>query len=101
MNIVDAHANELAALAQRYGVARLELFGSAATGEFNPETSDLDFLVEFQNPLPEGKFNAYFGLLEDLEKLFGRPIDLVSTRAIKNPYFLNSVNETRRPIYVA
>jgi len=99
--IVDEHTEELAALARRYGVARLELFGSAASGEFDPETSDLDFLVEFQNPGPEGKFNDYFGLLHALTVLFGRDVDLVSTRAIKNPYFLKSVNETRRTVYVA
>ncbi|GAB3685386.1 nucleotidyltransferase family protein [Salinisphaera aquimarina] len=93
--IVDEHAEELAAL------ARLELFGSAATGEFDPETSDLDFLVEFQNPGPDGKFNDYFGLLDELTALFGRHIDLVSVRAIKNPYFMKSVNETRRPVYGA
>lgn len=100
-SIVDEYAEELATLARRYGVARLEIFGSAATGEFDPETSDLDFLVEFQTPGPEGKFNDYFGLLNELTELFGRPVDLVSTRAIKNPYFLESVNETRRPVYVA
>jgi predicted nucleotidyltransferase len=101
MNIVDEHTEELAALARRHGVARLELFGSAASGAFDPETSDLDFLVEFKNPGPEGKFNTYFGLLNDLTALFGRPVDLVSNRAITNPYFLKSVNETRRPVYVA
>jgi predicted nucleotidyltransferase len=101
MNIVNEHAEELAALARRYGVARLELFGSAATGAFDPETSDLDFLVEFENPGPEGKFNAYFGLLNELTALFGRPVDLVSIRAITNPYFRKGVNETRRTIYVA
>lgn len=99
--IVDEHSEELAALARRYGVARLELFGSAASGEFDPETSDLDFLVEFQNPGPEGKFDDYFGLLDELTTLFGRHVDLISMHAIKNPYFLKSVNETRRPIYAA
>jgi hypothetical protein len=101
VNRVEERTEELAALARRYGVARLELFGSAATGAFDPETSDLDFLVEFQNPGPEGKFDAYFGLLNDLTALFGRPVDLVSTHAITNPYFLKSVNETRLPVYVA
>lgn len=101
MGIVDDHTADLGVLARRHGVARLELFGSAATGNFDPATSDLDFLVEFQTTGPEGRFNAYFGLLDDLTELFGRPVDLVSTRAIKNPYFLQSVNKTRRPIYVA
>lgn len=101
MNIVDQHAEELAALARRYGVARLELFGSAATGEYEPQTSDLDFLVEFVDEPPGGMAHAYFGLLDALAELFGRQVDLVSTRAISNPYFLKSVNETRRPVYVA
>lgn len=100
-SVVDQHADELAALARRYGVARLELFGSAATGEFDPQTSDLDFLVEFVDKPPGGMAHAYFGLLDSLSELFGRHVDLVSTRAISNPYFLKSVNESRRPVYVA
>lgn len=99
--IVDDHAEQLAALARRYGVARLELFGSAATGAFDPETSDLDFLVEFVDNPPGGIAHAYFGLLDALAELFGRPVDLVSKRAISNPYFLKSVNESRRLVYVA
>ena len=100
-SVVDEHAEELAALARRYGVARLELFGSAATGEFDPETSDLDFLVEFLDNPPGGMAHAYFGLLDELTALFDRPVDLVSTRAIKNPYFLQGVNESRRLVYAA
>lgn len=75
--------------------------GSAATGEFDPETSDLDFLVEFVDKPPGGMAHAYFGLLDSLSELFDRRVDLVSTRAISNPYFLKSVNESRRPVYVA
>ena len=51
---------------------------------------------------PHGEhFNTYFGLLEALQSLFGRPVDLVMTRAIKNPYFLKSVNQTRTVLYAA
>lgn len=100
-SIVDEHAEELAALARRYGVARLEIFGSVATGKFDPESSDLDFLVEFVDQPPEGRARAYFGLLEELQCLFNRPIDLVTIRSVTNPYFLQSVNETRRPVFEA
>lgn len=101
MNIVDEHSEELAALARRYGVARLELFGSAASDEFDPGTSDLDFLVEFVDRPPGGKAHAYFGLLDALQSLFDRPVDLVTIRSVTNPYFLESVNETRRPVFEA
>ena len=101
MNIVDVEATELAELAHRFGVARLDLFGSGAGEHFDPSHSDLYFLVTFQDTPPGGMANAYFGLLEGLERLFERPVDLVTERSIKNPYFLRSVNQTRRPVYVA
>lgn len=101
MDIIDRHADELRRLAQRHGVKRLELFGSAARGDFDMQTSDLDFLVEFVAEPPGGIAHAYFGLLDALAALFGRRVDLMSTRAIHNPYLLASINETRRPVYVA
>ena len=83
-------------------MSRLELFGSAATGHYHPAKSDLDFVVDFQaEALAEGFADAYFGLLEELELLFGRPVDLVVGSAIRNPYFLQSVEETRTSIYEA
>ena len=94
-------AAELAALCRRYRVRRLDLFGSAAAGRSRGADSDLDFLVEF-GELPEGGYaDAYFGLLEDLTRLFGRPVDLVDGPAIRNPYFRQSVDETRTAIYEA
>ena len=92
---------ELEAVCRRYGVRRLELFGSAATGQDRPGESDLDFLVEF-GPLPPGGYaDAYFGLLESLEELFGRTVDLVVPSAIRNPYFLKAIEETRTLLYAA
>ena len=95
-------ADELKGLCLRYRVSRLELFGSAATGHYHPAKSDLDFVVDFQaEALAEGFADAYFGLLEELELLFGKPVDLVVRSAIRNPYFLQSVEETRTCIYEA
>ena len=88
-------------LCTRFGVRRLDLFGSAVTERYRPEESDLDFLVEFQ-PLPVGGYaDCYFGLHEGLELLFGRRVDLVVASAIKNPYFRQSVEQTRMPLYAA
>ncbi len=95
------HREELEALCRRYQVRRLELFGSAAADQERPADSDLDFLVEFA-PLPPGGYaDAYFGLLESLGDLFGRPVDLVVASAIKNPYFLEAVERTKALLYAA
>ena len=99
--VIEKHATELKQLCLRYRVRRLDVFGSAATYRFHPENSDLDFLVEFQ-PLPDGTYaETYFGLLEALNRLFGKPVDLVVGSAIRNPYFRQSVEETRASIYEA
>ena len=98
---VAERAVELEQLCLRYGVLRLDLFGSAATSRYRPGESDLDFVVEFQ-PLPADAYaDAYFGLLEALERLFGQPVDLVVGTAIKNPYFRQSLEETRTLVYEA
>lgn len=99
--VLTQRRNELEALCRRFGVRRLELFGSAVTGKDRPGESDLDFLVEF-GPLPPGGYaDAYFGLLESLETLFGRPVDLVVASAIKNPYFREAVERTKALLYAA
>jgi len=101
IQLIEEHRDSIARLCRERGVLRLEAFGSAVSGEFDPGDSDLDFLVEFL-PLEEGgHFDAYFGLMEDLRALFGREIDLVMTRAIKNRYFLDSVNRSRTVLYAA
>ena len=99
--LLDANRETLQQLCARHRVARLELFGSAARDGFDPDSSDLDFLVEFL-PLRPGEYaDEYFAMLSALESLFHRPVDLVMTRAIRNRYFLQSVNETRVVLYAA
>jgi predicted nucleotidyltransferase len=95
------HQHTIERLCREFGVRRLELFGSVASGRDRPGESDLDFLVEFE-PLPFGAYaDAYFGLLEALEALFERPTDLVVASAIKNPYFRESVDQTKVLIFAA
>lgn len=98
---IERNRSELETLCKRFGVGRLEAFGSAVTGRFQSETSDIDFLVEFQPPNGPGYADRYFGLLESLEALFGRPVDLVVASAIRNPYFRQSVDATRTLLYAA
>jgi len=88
-------------ICRRYRVKRLVLFGSALRSDFAPERSDLDFLVEFE-PIDAGaRADAYFGLLFDLEELFGRPIDLVETGAVRNPYVRRTINRYQETVYAA
>lgn len=93
--LLAQYQTQIEELCRQYRVHRLELFGSAAAGRDRPGESDLDFLVDFE-PFPDGGYaDAYFGLHEALEDLFGRPVDLVVDSAIKNPYFRQSVDQTR------
>ena len=88
-------------LCERHCVKRLELFGSGVRDDFDPAVSDLDFLVKFA-PLPPGQHaEAYFTLLQELQDLFGQDVDLVESEAIRNPYFLESVNKQRTLLYAA
>jgi hypothetical protein len=96
--VFDLRQTELSELCRRYGVRRLDLFGSAATGAFEPARSDVDFLVEFDDD-PTRLFDRYFGLKDSLESLYGRPVDLVTAGSLRNPYFIAAVNETRRLVY--
>ena len=101
IELIEQHRAELEELCRRYHVKTLEVFGSAADGTWDPERSDLDFLVEFLPLEPGPAAKAYFGLLFGLEDLFHRKIDLVMPTAIKNPYFLKSVTQSRRVLYAA
>jgi predicted nucleotidyltransferase len=94
-SIIASHQRELLELCERFAVRRLEVFGSAAGERFDPSRSDLDFLVELRTASPREMADRYFGLLEALEGLFGRSVDLVMTAAIKNPYFLQGIEPSR------
>ena len=100
-SLIEIHHDALLELCRKYHVFRLEVFGSAASGDFDELRSDIDFLVEFDDSVRERRFDNYFELLEELKQLFGRPVDLVEQGGPRNPYFIRRVNETRRPIYVA
>lgn len=99
--ILEQNKVSLFKLCKKYHIASLDVFGSAVTNDFNDLTSDIDFLVEFDNSVKANRFDTFFALLEELKKLFGRPIDLVEPGGLRNPYFIESVNKTRRRIYAA
>jgi hypothetical protein len=98
-NVIDQHREEVAALCRRAGARRLDVFGSAVRDDFDPVTSDLDFLVEFDDLPPKAYADAYFMLKERLEQLFGRPVDLVTAASVDNPYFRQRIDAERKPVY--
>ena len=95
--------SEVATLCERFGVERLEVFGSAATDdEFDASRSDIDFVVEFEDGVDLGPWlSDYFRFKEALEELCGRPVDLVLASAPRNPYFVREMNRTRQRVYAA
>ncbi|WP_108471096.1 nucleotidyltransferase family protein [Rhodanobacter thiooxydans] len=97
---LQAHREGLATLCRRHRVRRLAVFGSAARGEAKAG-SDYDFLVEFDTLPPGGYATAFFGLHEDLQALLGAPVELIVERAIRNPYFRQSVQAQRQELYTA
>jgi uncharacterized protein len=99
-NVIEQHREEVAALCRRAGARRLDVFGSAVRDDFDPVTSDLDFLVEFDDLPPKAYADAYFMLKERLEQLFGRPVDLVTAASVDNPYFRQRIDAERKPVYV-
>lgn len=102
MNVlIEGKLREVESICRRHRVRRIELFGSATTGNFDGDKSDLDFLVAFEELSPGQYADAYFGLKEDLESVFQRPVDLVVDSAIQNPYFRQAVESTRTLVYGA
>ena len=96
---IEQNRSAIETLCRRYRVRRLELFGSAATGTFVPATSDLDFVAEFADTQSADYADRYMDFAEALETLFRRPIDLLTPRSIRNPYFRAEVERTARLIH--
>ena len=99
--IIAENLNSFTQLCRIHHVNRIEVFGSSGTDRFDPESSDLDFIVVFDELTPTESFEAYFGLLEGLQELFQLPIDLLVESKIRNPYFLNEIEKTRAILYAA
>jgi hypothetical protein len=99
--VLDNRRPEIQALCKKYGVLTLDVFGSAATGSFVPGRSDVDFIVAFGPRGPGTLFQRYFGFRRELADLLACNVDLVMVGALRNRFFVQAVNETRRPLYAA
>lgn len=97
--IIDEYRGDVSELCRRVGARRLDVFGSVLREDFDPATSDLDFIVELDEASPVRYAEAYFSLKEGLEALFGRTVDLVTTSGLANPYFRERIDTERRTVY--
>jgi predicted nucleotidyltransferase len=99
--ILEAHRERLVALCRKHRVRRLDVFGSAASGNFDERSSDIDLLVEFEDLSFGDRADAYLGFLTEVEALLQRPIDLVEVGAVRNPYLRDSIEASRQLVYAA
>jgi predicted nucleotidyltransferase len=97
-NIIAKNINKIKEVCEQHHIASLFVFGSVLTEKFN-KNSDIDLLVSFK-PLEFGEYaDNYFQTAESFEKIFKRPVDLVTDKSLSNPYFIKSVNPNKKLIY--
>jgi len=98
--LTEHSKRELQALCEKYDVKTMHVFGSACTSKFN-ESSDVDILISFKEISFEKYTDNYFDLHRQLEKLFDRKVDLITENSLSNPFFIESVEETKQLLYAA
>lgn len=102
ISLIDQNMEAIRELCRRHGVARLEVFGSASGGAFDPDHSDVDFLIEFPPGCDFGQWmDRYLNLKDGLEKLLGREVDLVELKSVRNPFRLHTIHKSREVVYAA
>lgn len=99
--LTQEQRTRLSELCRRYHARRLDVFGSGTRDTFDPERSDLDFVVLFEDLPPAELANAFFGLRDGLGDLFNREVDLLTQESIVNPYLLASIEQSRQSLYAA
>ena len=103
IRMIEERLREIAAICREFGVLRLEVFGSAAAGGWNPETSDIDFLVTYPAGYDFGPWLCrQLDFQDQLAELLGHSIDLVIAREhFRNPYFEAELQRDRQLVYAA
>ena len=96
--ILKNNLDKIAALCKANNIKSLFAFGSVCSDEFN-EASDVDLLVSFY-PMDFGDYaDTYFSVADELETIFQRSVDLVTEKSLSNPFFINSVNQSKVQLY--
>jgi predicted nucleotidyltransferase len=97
--LIESRLSEVEGICRRLGVQRLELFGSAARDDFDPQRSDIDLLVTLEPMAPARYAAVFFDLKTGLEALFQRPVDLLTDASLQNPYRRARIASERLPLY--
>lgn len=97
--ILTQHLPAIRQVFKKNSVKKAYAFGSVCTDAFG-EDSDVDILIDFEENLdPIAYGENYFKIVEDIEKILGRTVDLVTARTLRNPYFIKVMNQTKTLIY--
>jgi uncharacterized protein len=99
--LIEGQRDQIAELCRSFGVLRLDVFGSVVREDFDPVRSDVDFLVDFIQDDERNRFRDYFALRDALERVLGRPVDLVMARALNNRYLEAAIEAERQLVYAA
>ncbi|MBT3244260.1 MAG: nucleotidyltransferase domain-containing protein [Bacteroidetes bacterium] len=91
---------EIEQICKAYDIKTLYVFGSVCTERFS-DSSDIDILVSFKEISIEKYTDNYFELHYEFEKLFERKVDIITENSLSNPYFIESVEETKQLVYAA
>lgn len=101
VRVLSDKQQAIAEICARFGVVRLDVFGSALRDDFRPGESDVDLLVEFAPMEPHALADAYFGLLDELRELLGGQVDLVMADAVTNRFMVREIERTKQLLYAA
>jgi len=100
-DFILAKREEIAELCRKHHVRRLSVFGSAARDDFDPATSDVDVIVEFDD-LPVGEYSDNkWALHDELVSKFNRKVDLLTWESVRNPYMLKAILRSNETLYGA
>jgi predicted nucleotidyltransferase len=98
--LIENNREAIAGLCRRHGVRKLEVFGSILRGDFDPDRSDIDVLVEFE-AYAAGSFSNFLDLKESLQTLFGRSVDLIELHAVRNRRLRHHIERSKSSVYAA
>jgi len=98
--LIETNRDSIGSLCRLHNVRRLEVFGSILRHDFDNDRSDVDVLVEFE-PQAASSFSNFLDLKESLEAIFGRSVDLLELRAIRNKRLRYYIEKSKSPVYVA
>lgn len=94
---ISIDKTRIEAFCQKWKVSEMALFGSVLREDFGPE-SDVDVMIEFEPNMPWSLYD-WIDMIDELSEIFGRKVDLISKKGLRNPYRKKTIMETNKVIY--